>query len=40
VSQLNQGASQASLALMAADTSLLAVQIDLVGLTQHGLPYV
>lgn len=40
VSQLNQGASQASLALMAADTSLLALQIDLVGLTQHGLPYV
>jgi len=27
------------LALMAADTSLLAAQIDLVGLVQHGLPY-
>ena len=40
VSQLNQGVPQASLALMAADTSLLATQIDLVGLVLHGLPYV
>ncbi len=39
VSQLNQGVSQASLALMAAETPLLATQIDLVGLVQHGLPY-
>jgi hypothetical protein len=39
VSQLNQGASQASLALMAAETPLLAGQINLVGLVQHGLPY-
>ena len=39
VNQLNQGATQASLALIAADTSLLATQIDLVGLVLHGLPY-
>jgi len=39
VSQLNHGATQASLALMAAETPLLAAQIDLVGLVQHGLPY-
>jgi hypothetical protein len=40
VAMLNQGsASQAALAVMAAETEMAATQIDLVGLTQLGLLY-
>ena len=37
---LSQGSTQADLAVMAADTELNAIQINLVGLAQHGVAYI
>jgi hypothetical protein len=39
LSMLSQGSTQAELAVLAGDTELNALRIDLVGLVQHGLTY-
>ena len=39
LSMLSQGSTQAELAVLAADTELNALRIDLVGLVQHGIAY-
>ena len=39
LSMLSQGSTQAELAVLAADTELNALRIDLVGLVQHGIGY-
>ena len=39
LNMLSQGSTQAELAVLAADTEINALRIDLVGLVQHGLTY-
>jgi hypothetical protein len=39
LNMLSQGSTQAELAVLAGDTELNALRIDLVGLVQHGIAY-